>query len=403
MPQFYYKARDELGRMVKGVELAEDEDRLISALRNKNLYLVSASEKSEKRGQSLSLFQQKMRRRDIIDFLSSLATILSAGIPILEGLEDMAAERKGTKFGKIISMIKEDIQGGSLLCEALSRHPQAFGETYIHLVRAGEASGNVDIVLRELATFLEWQEELVSTIKKITIYPIMVLLGIGGLITFVFAFALPKIMPILIEMKVDLPLTTRIMIKFSKLIQSYWYFLGLGLMGGIMGVFLISQNEKVRMGIDRLKLRLPMIGDLLRKIYLSRFSRHLGLLLEGGIGIFDALIAVEGVVGNLVISNAVKEVRDQVQAGLTFTEALRRTGEFPPRVLRMISIGESTGTLGNALTKVSKYYDEEVPATVKKLLSAAEPALIIFLAMIVMGVGLSIYLPIYQGIGRIGK
>lgn len=400
MLQFSYKARDELGRMVKGVQSAEGEDQLITGLRKKNLYLISASEKKKR---IISFGRQKIKRADLIDFSSQLSTILAAGIPILQGLQDLALQRQGTKFGKIIATIKDDIEEGALLYEALARHPQAFGETYIHMVKAGEVSGNVDRILRELANFLEWQEELSSNIKKITIYPVTVLICISVLMIFVFSFAFPKITSILMEMKVPLPLSTRILIRVSKLFQSYWNFMGLGLLGGIVGFRLISQNQKGRLMLDKLKLRLPVTGELTRKISLSRFAHHLGLLLEAGIGIFDALSAVEKVVGNLVISKAIKEVRDNVEAGLTLTEALRRTGEFPPTVLRMISIGESTGTLGEALAKVSQYYDKEVPATVKKIFSAAEPALIVFLGVVVMGVALSIYLPIYRSIGMIGK
>jgi len=400
MPQFSYKARDELGRMVKGVEWAEGEDQLITALRKKSLYLISASERKER---ILPSGGQKTKRSELIDFSSQLATTLSAGIPILQGLQELALQRQGTKFGKIIARIKDDIEGGTLIHEALARHPQAFGETYIHMVKAGEASGNVDRILRELAGFLEWQEELSSSIKKITIYPLMVLLGVSVLIIFVFSFAFPRISTVLIEMKVPLPFSTRVLIAVSKLFQSYWHFVGVGFVGGIVGFRLFSHTPKGRLTLDKLKLRLPLIGELIKKIYLSRFAHHLSLLLQAGIGIYDALSAVEKVVGNLVFSEAIREVRDQVQGGSTLTEALGTAGVFPPMVIRMISVGESTGTLDGALAKVSQYYDQEVPSTVKKVLSAAEPALILFLAVVVLTVALSVYLPIYQAIGKIGR
>jgi len=400
MPQFSYKARDELGRMVKGIQSAEGVVQLITALRRKNLYLISAS---EKKGRILSSGGQKIKRSDLIDFSSQLATTLSAGIPILQGLQELGLERQGTKFGKIITTIKDDIEGGALLHEALARHPQAFGETYIHMVKAGEASGYVDRILRELASFLEWQEELSSSIKKITIYPLVVLIAISVLIIFVFSFAFPRISSVLMEMKVPLPFSTRLLIGVSKLFQSYWHFVGVGFVGGIVGLRLFSQTQKGRLMLDKLKLRLPVIGELIKKVYLSRFTHHLSLLLRAGIGIDDALSALEKVVGSMVFSKAIREIRDQVRAGLTLTEALRRTGVFPPMVIRMISVGESTGTLEEALAKVSQYYDQEVPSTVKKILSAAEPVLIVFLAVVVLSVALSIYLPIYQAIGKIGR
>lgn len=400
MPQFSYKARDELGKMVKGLQLAEGEDQLVTALKRKNLYLISASEKKERIAYA---GDQKIKRSDLIDFSSQLSTILSAGLPILQGLQELALQRQGTKFGKILARIQEDIEGGSLLHEALARYPRAFGETYIHMIKAGEASGNVDRILKELAASLEWQEELASTIKKISIYPLMVLIGISVLVIFVFAFAFPRIASVLTGMKVTLPLSTRLLIAVSKLFQSYWHFLGIGFGGGIVGLRLFAQSQMGRLMLDKLKLRLPLIGGLTRKIYLSRLTHHLSLLLQAGIGIYDALSAVEKVVGNLVFSDAVREVRDQVQAGSTLTEALGRADVFPPMVVRMIAVGESTGTLEASLAKVSQYYDQEVPATVKKVFAAAEPLLILFLAGVVMVVALSVYVPIYQAIGKIGR
>jgi len=262
MLQFSYKARDELGRMVKGVEWAEGEDQLITALRKKNLYLISASQKKER---TLSREGKKLKRSDLIDFSSQLATTLFAGIPVLQGLQELAQQRQRTKFGKIIAAIKQDIEGGTLIHEALARHPQAFGETYIHMVKAGEASGNVDRILRELASFLEWQEELSSSIKKITIYPLMVLIGVSVLIIFVFSFAFPRISSVLMEMKVPLPFSTRLLIAVSKLFQSYWHFVGTGLFAGIVGFRLFSNTQKARLVLDRLKLKLPIIGELIKK------------------------------------------------------------------------------------------------------------------------------------------
>jgi len=388
-----------LGRTVRGVQVADDVDHLAAALREKDLYLISALERKK----TSASVGSRIKRRDLIDFSYHLATILSAGIPILQGLQDLAIQRKGTKFGKIIESIMEDVEGGALLHEALSRYPQAFGETYINMVKAGETSGNVDGVLRELANFLQWQEDLNSNIKKITIYPIAVLVAVGFLIMLVFAFAFPRISGILLAMKVPLPLLTRIFLAISDVFKSYWYIVMLCILGGIVGVHLVSRLEGGRLFLDRLKLRLPVIGGLIRKISLSRFAHHLGLLLEAGIGIIQALTLVERVVGNQVIAEAVRRARDQVQAGSTLSDALRRSGEFSPMVIRMISIGESSGTLSDALVKVSNYYDQEVPATVKKIFSALEPALIVFLAMIVLMVALSIYLPLYKSIGMIGR
>jgi len=220
---------------------------------------------------------------------------------------------------------------------------------------------------------------------------------------FVFTFVFPRIYPILLSLNVPLPLSTRVLIGLSNFCQYYWHIILISIFGGIVGIHLISHLDRGRMIIDKLKLRLPVIGEFIRKIAISRFAHHLGLLLEAGIGIIQSLTLVERVVGNQIIAEAIERARDQVQAGSTLSEALRRNREFDPMVIRMISIGESSGTLSEALNKVSNYYDREIPRAVKKIFSALEPAIIVFLALIVGIVVLSIYTPIYKGIGMMGK
>ena len=400
MPQYTYKARDEFGRGVRGTQAADEVDQLASLLKEKNLYLIQAS---KKKSPSALFGPQKIKRQDLIDFSYHLATILKAGIPILSGLQDLARQRKGTSFGKILETIIEDLEGGALLHNALDKHSQAFGETYVSMTEAGETSGNLEKILNELAKFLEWQEELSSNIKKFSIYPIAVMVAISGIIMYIFTFVLPRIFPILQSMNVSLPLSTRALIKLSSFFKSYWHIMLIALFGGIIGLRLASHAESGRMILDRLKLRLPVIGNFIRKIAISRFTHHLSLLLDAGVPIIQSLTLVEKVVGNQVIAEVIKRAKDSVQGGSTLSEALQGTGEFDITVIRMIFVGESTGTLSDALVRISDYYDREVPATVKKIFSALEPAIIVFLALIVGVVVLSIYIPIYQGIGMIGR
>lgn len=399
MPQFSYKARDESAKTIKGIQEAEGLDQLASALRERNLYLISASKK--KRPSSFGY--QKIKRQDLIDFSYNLSTILRAGIPILHGLEDLTAQRKGTKFGKILEGVADDLKGGTLFHESLAKYPQAFGETYISMIKAGEVSGNLEEILNELAGYLEWQQTLSSDIKKISIYPTAVIVAISMLILFVFTFVFPRIYPILISLGVSLPWSTIVLIQLSKFCQYYWHIILISIVGGIVGVYVVSRLDRGRKIIDKVKLRLPVIGEFIRKITISRFAHHLGLLLQAGIGIIQSLTLVESVVGNKIIAEAIERARDQVQAGSTLSEALRRNKEFDPMIIRMISIGESSGTLSEALTKVSNYYDREIPRAVKKIFAALEPAIITFLALIVGIVVLSIYTPIYKGIGMIGR
>jgi type IV pilus assembly protein PilC len=400
MPQFSYKARDESGKTIRGTREAEGPDQLASALREKNFYLITASRKKRP---SASFGFRKIKRQDIIDFSYQLATILRSGIPILSGLKDLAAQSKGTRFGKILEGVTDDLKGGDLFHESLYKYPQAFGETYISMIKAGEASGNLEGVLHELANFLDWQQDLSSEIQKASIYPTVVIIAVGMLILFVFTFVFPRIYPVLLALNVPLPLSTRVLVEVSKFCQYYWYFILISTFGGIAGIYLISRLDRGRTIIDKLKLRVPVIGEFIRKIALSRLAHHLSLLLEAGVGIIQSLTLVEKVVGNQIIAEAVEMAKDQVEAGSTLSEALRKKKEFDPMFIRMVCIGETSGTLSEGLAKISDYYDREIPRAVKKIFSALEPLIIVFLALIVGIVVLSIYLPIYQGIGMIGR
>lgn len=406
MPQFAYKARDMEGNLVKGAMDAPDDGELAALLKERELYLVHFKEEKEKKEKKASLGSisfGKIKRREVIEFTVHLATVLSAGIPILEGLQDLEDRTKNSKFREIIRNVREDIHGGSDLSSALSRHPEVFSQAYVNMVKAGEASGNVDMILKELTGFLEWQEELAATVKKASVYPLMVLAAVGSLITLLFAFAFPRIMGILQGMKVPLPLITRVTIGISAFFRDYWWLIFLTVAVVAVSLRLARKTAKGRLWIDKLKLRLPVVGDLVRKIALSRFAHHLGLLWRAGIDISQALTLVEGVVGNQVIADAINRTKEEVLAGESLSKSLEKRGQFSSLVIRMISIGEISGDMEGSLSKVCQYYDQEVPATVKNIFSVMEPLVIVLLAFVVLGVALSMFLPLYTALGRIGK
>jgi len=403
MPQFAYKARDMEGNLVKAVISAANEGELVAFLKERGQYLVHAKEKKERKASLGSISFGKIKRRDLIEFTIHLATVLSAGIPILEGIQDLEDKTNNPKFREIIRIVREDIHGGSSLSSALSRHPRVFPLSYVNMVKAGEASGNVDMILKELTGFLEWQEELAANVKKASIYPLTILAAVGILITILFAFAFPRIMGILVGMKVPLPLITRVVMGISTFFQYSWWLIFLGVAVAVVSLRLIVKTAKGRLWVDELKLRLPVVGDLVRKIALSRFAHHLGLLWRAGIDISQALTLVEGVVGNQVIAEAIKRTKEEVLAGESLSRSLAKRGQFSSLVIRMISIGEVSGEMDGSLSKVCQYYDQEVPATVKKIFSVMEPLVIVLLAFVVLGVALSMYLPLYTALGRMGK
>ena len=328
----------------------DGEEQLSMLLKKRPFSCFRFETKQKTKTSSVSFGSPRIKQRDIIHFSSYLSIILSAGIPIISGLQDLAVSGKNEIFG-IISKIIEDITEGSLLHEAFSRHTKVFGETYIYMIKAGESSGSVPKVLKELARFMEWQEELLSNIKKMSIYPVVVLSALGVLVGLLLSFAFPRIAKILVGMKVPLPLSTRMLMGISNIFSSYWYIIIFVIFGGFMGILLMSQMEKGRVLLDQIKLRIPVIGELIRKVSLSRFTRHLSLLMGSGVGIIEAFTIVEKVVGNRVISEAIRKAKNDVESGSTITESLQKTAVFPPMVIKMIHVGETTGTLTDSLDK----------------------------------------------------
>jgi len=400
MSSFTYKAKDEQGRTIKGTMIAPNEDQLAISLDQMGLYLITA--KKTKVPESY-LSWERVKRKDLITFSVHLSTTLSAGIPILQALQDLIEQTEKPKFKKVIEDISRNIQAGNSFSEALAKHPKVFSELYVSIVKAGETTGNVDKVLDDLVTFLEWQESLATDVKQATIYPAFILLAVISLIVLLMTFVFPRFTVIFERTNVPLPLPTRVVMSISHFTTSYWFIIVLIVIALILSHRLVVRTPRGRYFFDKLKLKLPVFGNLMRKIALSRFSHHFGTLLKAGVEIYHSLMVTEKVVGNSVIANAISNARDYISAGEKLSESLKKGNEFPSMVIRMISIGESSGSLDKTLGKVSQYYDREVPVTIKKVFAVFEPIVIAMLAMIVLGMALSMFLPLYQMLNLVGK
>ncbi len=399
MPTYKYKATNDAGKTVKGVMTAETEDALEAALDGQNLFLISASETTKssggngRRGGGKRIARSKVKRADLISFTVHLATVLGAGVPILQGLDDMVEETETPYFRDVISGIKSAIQEGSSISDSFAAYPDVFGELYVAILRSGESTGRVDDVLKELVGFLEWQEELIGTIKQATTYPTIVVCAVMGLIGIMFTFVLPRFLTIFDDFNIALPLPTRIVIAISSFFQNFWWLMIFVAVASFFGYRAANRTPQGRMTIDRIKLKIPIFGELMRKIALSRFSHYLATLFGAGVNIMQALEVVERLVGNAVLADVVRRARLQVGTGQSISGALRESGEFPSMVTRMVSIGEATGNLEETLQKVSVYYDREVPQTIKRLFTALEGFIIITLGVVILFVVLSIILP----------
>jgi type II secretory pathway component PulF len=313
MPVYQYKATDDEGRTVKGVLTAGTEDELETQLGNRNLYLISASETRGRAAQSgkesgagrstgRRVVHTRVKRADLIAFTVHLSTVIGAGVPILQGLDDMIEETESPHFKEVVRGLRQSIQDGYSISDSFSQYPEIFNELYVSILKSGETTGRLDEVLKEIVRFLEWQSELIGTIKQATTYPIIVLTAVSGLITVLFSFVLPRFLSIFDSFNIPLPLPTRIVIAISNFFQNFWWLIIAGVVGGIIGLRAANRTPQGRMFIDRIKLKTPIFGDLIRKVALSRFAHYLSALFGAGVNIMNALEVVERVVGNAVQS-----------------------------------------------------------------------------------------------------
>jgi MSHA biogenesis protein MshG len=399
--EWQYKAKNDEGRTVTGVMEAADEDALASALDVQNLFLVEASPaKGTQQGAGV---QKRIRARDVLNFTLDLSTILASGIPITEGLRDLAESSEHSRLKSIIEDILASISAGSSLSAAFERHPQIFDTLYVSIVRAGETSGNLDRVLADLAAFLEWKIDLRRDVTQAMIYPIMVLTAMAGLVTLLATFVFPQFATVLKQSRGPLPLPTRILFFLSEVFRGYWWLLLLLIATGIAGFWYWIRTPKGRATWDTFKLRIPVVGKLVRDIALSRFCHFFQILFSAGVDISQTLTIVEQLIGNAMLADATRVVRNEIRAGNSLSNSLKLTGKFPSMVIRVFHIGEQSGQLVGSLEKTCKYYDKEIPARIKRVFSIIEPVLYVFLAAIVLTVALAIYMPLYQMMGSLSK
>jgi type II secretory pathway component PulF len=398
--EFQYTAKDETGRVVKGVLEAETEDALAELLDGQSLFLLKANpyQKQEK----VRSFQ-RIRQKDIMYFTLDLSTVLSAGIPLSVGLRDLRDAQEHTKLRVIIDDVLASIEGGASLSAAFARHPQYFDSLYVSIVNAGETSGNVDRVLADIAAFLEWKADLRRDVTQASVYPLMVLGAVSGLVILLSTVVFPQFATVLKQARGPLPLPTQILFGLSDLFRSFWWVLLAGFVVSLTSLWLYVRTAKGRFWFDGFKLRVPIFGPLIRKIALSRFCHFFQILFGAGVDISTSLGILENIIGNVVLAKAIRMIRDEVRAGQSLAVSVAATGEFPTMVIRMFQIGESSGQLVGALEKACRFYDKEIPATIKRVFSIVEPLLYVFLAVVVLTVALAIYLPLYQMIGSLSK
>ncbi|MDA8122037.1 MAG: type II secretion system F family protein [Deltaproteobacteria bacterium] len=400
MPRYEYNAIDDYGKKVRGSLFSTDEKSLRGTLAGMGLHLLNARERAA--GGGLPAFRKGVKRADLIQFTFHLKTLIAAGVPIVPALGDLADQTEHPSFRDVIQDVRRNLQSGAGLSDSLSLHPEAFPEIFVSIVRAGETTGNIDGALGDLGRFLTWQEELSKTIKQATYYPVTVVGAVAGLIFILFAFVFPRFLKIFQAAQVELPLPTRIVIALSEFFRDYGLYLLAGIALGFLLLHFYRRTESGRLRTDGWKLKIPVIGKLIRAIEISQFSHYLASLFRAGVEMTHSLWVVEKLIGNRVIAAVVHTAREDLIAGGGLSASLRKSGEFPPMVVRMVSAGETSGNLDQTLENVSNYYDQEIPLAVKKTFAILEPVIILVLATVVLGAALSFFMALYKMVGAMG-
>jgi len=394
MPVYIWKGRDSKTGMVSGEMAAENEQAVVEALRRRNV-IVSSVRPKPKEIKLPSFAQPKVSGKDLAIFTRQFATMINAGLPLVQCLEIQAVQQENPTFKKVIDQVKTDVEGGSTLAEALKRQKQVFSELYINMAAAGEAGGILDNILLRLAVFLEKSEALARKIKGAMIYPIILttvaVLAAGVLLVFV----IPIFEKMFGEMGAKLPGPTLFVIGLSKFLQKYIIIIIAAIAGIVFAIRSWYKTDKGQLFLDSLILKLPVLGELNQKASIARFSRTLGTLLASGVAILDALEITAKTAGNRVVQDAILSARKSIGGGETISAPLKTMKIFPPMVVQMIAVGEATGGLDEMLSKIADFYDEEVDTAVENLTAALEPMIMVVLGLGIGGLVIAMYLPIF--------
>jgi len=396
MPVYHWNGLDMTGEVVTGEMKAAHANAVREQLHRIQVKPRKINRKQKDLFENNTLFQKRIKPRDIIFFSRQLATMIDAGLPLIRCLEVLERQETKPSFRKIIAAIKEDVKSGETLADTFKKHPRQFDELFVSMVAAGETGGVLDRILLRLSLYLEKAMKLRSRLRGAMILPSITITVAVIVMGIILGFVIPVFQDIFASIGSNMPLATQIVIALSLFVKNSAPFILSGLVGLVLAVQFYYRTEKGRERIDGFLLKVPLVGNLFKKAAVARFSRTLGTLLQSGVVILQALDIVAKTAGNRVIENSIYRVRSSVAEGESMAAPLVNSPVFPPMVHQMISVGESSGTLDMMLIKIADYYDEEVERAVENLMTALEPAIILFLGVVIGGIIISMYLPIFQ-------
>jgi type IV pilus assembly protein PilC len=396
MATFTYTARAFNGDLRTATIDASSRDDVIAQLRKQRLSVVKIDQDAAKK-----VGRGAIKTRDVVIFTRQFSTMINSGLPLVQALTILAEQTDNKALAEVTKKVVFDVESGNTVADALSKHPRAFTNLYVNMVAAGEAGGILDTILLRLATFLEKNDALVRKVKGAMIYPAVIMSVAAIAVVVLLIFVIPVFAGMFASAGQALPLPTRIVIGASGFLRSYWWIIGaIIIVGGYSGKKYYA-TPSGKLVIDRFMLRMPVLGDVLRKSAVSRFTRTLGTLISSGVSILEGLEITAKTAGNRVIQDAIMQSRSSIAGGDTIAQPLQKSKVFPPMVISMIAVGEQTGGLDEMLSKIADFYDEEVDAAVSNLLSLLEPIMIVFLGVVVGGMVVAMYLPIFDMVNAV--
>ncbi|HKV60349.1 MAG TPA: type II secretion system F family protein [Candidatus Acidoferrum sp.] len=402
MPDYKYQGTSRTGGSVSGVMTASNKTELASLLKRQQITATKMTEKGKEF--NMPQFGGGVKSKELAIFTRQFSVMIDAGLPLVQCLEILASQQENKFFQKVLTNTRGQVEGGATLSAAMRGSPKVFDPLYVNMVEAGETGGILDTILQRLSTYIEKNVKLQRAVKSALVYPVGVLTVAGGVITLLLWKVVPIFATLFAGLGVDLPLPTKIVIALSNFVGSIFGLLILVALGaGIFGLKVWYGTPQGRFVLDSIVLKLPVLGILMRKIAVARFTRTLGTLISSGVPILEGLDITAKTAGNAVVEKALQQVRKSLEEGKSLTEPLKESEVFPGMVTQMIAVGEQTGAMDAMLQKIADFYEEEVDAAVKDLLTALEPIMIVFLGVIVGGVVISMYLPLFSLIGKLSS
>ncbi len=401
MPKYIYKARTPTGKIVTDTIEALSQREAIDKLRSLKYVVIEIKEFKERSLKNflskLSPFKNKIKSADLTIFSRQLATLVSAGVPLVQGLSILEDQFESPAFRNVIKSIRADIEAGVSISDSMKKHPNAFSDLYIGMIHAGEVGGILDQVLDRLSAYLEASEELKAKIKGAMMYPIIVSCVAVGAAVIMLTVVVPRFAALFAEMGAKLPAPTQMLVNLSHFMKKWiWLFILIGITIYVVFRRIYKTNYKFALKVDSMLLKAPIVGDVIKKTAIAKFTRTLGTLVKSGVPILQAMETVAKTAGNKLIEKTIMEARQAIREGERIAEPLKKSGVFPTMVVQMISIGEETGALDAMLTKIADFYDSEVSAAIEGLTGMIEPLIIVFLAVVVGGMVVAMYLPMFE-------